>query len=260
MAEGQWITTKGGDRLFIGGDKTSAHVSAARSQALSAARSTTKTKPAKSTAGKPTLIDKPPEGFLEGTRPHSRNYEHPVTKQSLELQKADQSRYNAMSKSKEEADALWGYRQDGYKQINGDLRADPTVKPGTPAAHLQNLCSRAEPTAQDSIVYRHTAAYNTSFPAVGESTYVKGFTSSANVSQERFVRSNGYTFEIRVPKGSTGVLSGFNIAEREVMLRHGAKLKYLGSMQMSYSKGKPISRPGPEKSLDNLTHFFEYQG
>lgn len=153
-------------------------------------------------------------------------------------------------------EALTSYVGGGYGPMNDGLRADPRVQAGTPAARLQAAVESSPPTDRDMVLYRGTRDIPKGLiPAkAGDVVQMNGFMSTGSAPIEAFAAHDGHAFEIHVPKGSKGVMSGFNEKEAEHLVKHGAKLKYMGSKVVPY-QSHDSNRPAQQ-----LTHFFEYVG
>ena len=136
--------------------------------------------------------------------------------------------------------SLAAYKGNAYRPINdylrgrdpatlemtNNVRQAPTEAQVRPAAiRLQKMISTAPPLKKDMMVYRGDTIL---MPDEGGAFRLKGFT-SVSVSREgaaRHLTEVGY--EIHMPKGSRA-LGGFNKAEGEMLLPHGAKFKVVGS-------------------------------
>lgn len=125
---------------------------------------------------------------------------------------------------------------------------------------LSGLIKRMAPLKEDVIAHRFFNASSTEGAALlknikaSKSFKLPGFTAVSNVqtSNEAGVLNAALEFfEIRLPKGSKGVLRGFNIDESELLLGHNSSFKFLGSTKLTYQAR------GAE-SFTRITHQLEY--
>lgn len=145
------------------------------------------------------------------------------------------------------------YMGSAYVDMNPALRAGMKIRAGSDSANLQTLISRWPPTQRDMVLYRHMEDFPQKLPNPGENAKILGFTSACTIPQGAYLApKDGVSFEISVPKGSTGVAYGINPIEHEAIIKHGAVMKYLGTKTVSYDAGDEV--------LPNTTHFFEYVG
>lgn len=130
--------------------------------------------------------------------------------------------------------AIYDYTGAGYHEINGVLREGGTRRlsrnPEGEAVALQidlikDSINRAPPTKFDMVVFRGDEI---EFD-VGSIQTLKGFTSTTlDQGVARSFADENVFYEIFIPAGSRGVLTGLNAGESEVLLQHGAKVRVVG--------------------------------
>lgn len=152
-------------------------------------------------------------------------------------------------------DAVKQYVSEDYSSINGCLRTNdcpgPTQRVVKAIAGVVNV---APPLAKETTLYRFQGRVTDL--TVGETFQTKGFLSTSSVPIGAFAIGGArVAYEIKAPKGSKGVLRGFNKDEVEYLFKHDAKFRVVGVKDLPY--GVPN---GSGKALKVKTYQLEYLG
>jgi len=143
--------------------------------------------------------------------------------------------------------AIRSYQSGDYQDINALLRS---LKAGAPLPSgqredlLQRLLLKQPPLERDTIVYRFFGS-GMRAPTAGEVITLKGFTSTSSVPLTGFLSDASAGFEILLPAGSRGILTGFNPEQFEYLLPHESKFRVIAQKTLSYRlpDGVIVERP-----------------
>lgn len=178
----------------------------------------------------PTAVERSGGPVLEKFVPDEFRVDDLIHSDAYHMAQADWSRTD---KTPIEREAYSEFIADGFGSINSYLRDKGDGEPEDQmvpklAEAIMSLSQKMPPTHEDTLVYRFqgTPRGLDQVGTGGEFKVVGLYSTAQDPSRVRgFMKEGGVAMEIYVPKGSKGVIRGYNPEETEWTFPHGARFE-----------------------------------